>query len=108
MGTVPSDGICVDCGRPLLDGYVMTDDGRACTRCMVPRQTTEDLITTFAAKATVQYERTRWKASRARRALEARGVVLPAGIDTAISHALDSGEGRGEFDTLMAEWRAAR
>lgn len=68
--------------------------------------TTAELLDLYQAKAPVRVPGPQRTAHRARAILEARGVVFPAYVDTALSHALDCGEGRGEFDDTMAAWRA--
>lgn len=61
---------------------------------------TGELLRIYAAKALVRHPGAQVKAHRARTLLEARGVDLQP-FDTALSHALDSGEGREEFDELI-------
>lgn len=48
------------------------------------------------------------KARHARAALESMGILLPPGLDIALSHALDVGEGRAEFDAIMGRWMEER
>lgn len=80
------------------------------------------LIRTYAAKAPVCVCQPRttggcsgpdWcgpqkQAHRAKTLLEGMGVQLPPGIDAALSHALDVGEGRGEFDDIINKWMRER
>lgn len=88
----------------------------------VGMRTDRELVECFAGKAPVCVCRPRnacnvdpgqWcgpqrAACAARRELERRGYAMPEGLGAALSHALDVGEGRAEFDALMAAWRRER